>query len=161
MKVHFIGIGGIGVSALAKYYLKKKNKVSGSDLASSEITEALKKQGAGIFIGKHKAKNLARDTGLVVYSPAVTKDNPELKTAKAQNIDIKSYPEALGDLTKEYFTIAVSGTHGKSTTVGMISSVLIKAGLDPTVIVGTKIKSFGNSTLHQTRSGEGLNFRNF
>ena len=158
MKVHFIGIGGIGVSALSKYYLKKKNKVSGSDLVSSEITATLKKQGAEIFIGKHKAKNLPQNTDLVVYSPAVTADNPELKEAKSQNIDIKSYPEALGNLTKEYFTIAVSGTHGKSTTVGMISSVLIKAGLDPTVIIGTKIKSFGDSTPHQ-KNGGGSNCR--
>ncbi|MBU4298945.1 UDP-N-acetylmuramate--L-alanine ligase [Patescibacteria group bacterium] len=149
MKVHFIGIGGIGVSALAKYYLEKGHKVSGSDLVSSEITEALKKLGAKIFIG-HSGKNLPKDTDLVIYSPAVQKTNLELNAAfKIQNskfkIQILSYPEALGDLTKKYFTIAVCGSHGKSTVTAMIGLILTKAGLDPTVIVGTKVKEFGDS----------------
>ena len=145
MKIHFIGIGGIGVSALAKYYLKKSHKVSGSDLVSSEITEALKKEGAKIRTGKHFAKNLPENTDLVIYSPAVQPDNPELKEAKKRKIKIQSYPEALGELTKKHFTIAVSGTHGKSTTTAMIGLLLIKAGFDPTVIVGTKLKEFGDS----------------
>lgn len=148
--VHFIGIGGIGVSALARYYLGKGDKVSGSDLVSSEITDALKKSGVKILIGQHKAKNLPKDVDLVVYSPAVPKDNPELKRAyQIQNtkydIRILSYPEALGELTKKHFTIAISGTHGKSTTTAMIAMVLIRAGLDPTVIVGTKLKEFRDS----------------
>ena len=149
MKIHFIGIGGIGVSALAQYYLEKGHQVSGSDLAYSEITEALKKQGVKIIIGQ-KAKNLANDIDKVIYSPAVKEDNPELKKAyKIQNtkykIQILSYPEALGELTKKHFTIAISGTHGKSTTTAMLALVLIKAGLNPTVIVGTKLKEFHNS----------------
>src|SRR4030042_6652978 len=101
MKIHFIGIGGIGVSALAKYYLKKKNKVTGSDLASSGITDSLKKQGAKIFIGAHKLRNIYPKTDLVIYSPAVKADNPELIEAKRCNIEAKSYPEALGELTKK------------------------------------------------------------
>ena len=145
MKIHFIGIGGIGVSALAKYHLVKKNEVTGSDLISSEITDLLKKQGAKIFIGSHKAKNLSLKTDLVIYSPAVKADNPELAKAKKYNIETKSYPEALGELTKKYFTIAVSGTHGKSTTTALIATILNRAGFDPTVIVGTKIKEFGSS----------------
>ncbi|MBU2578705.1 UDP-N-acetylmuramate--L-alanine ligase [Patescibacteria group bacterium] len=150
MKIHFIGIGGIGVSALAQYYLAKGHKISGSDLASSEIIEFLKKKGVKIFVGKHKAKDLSRDTDLVIYSPAVKSNNPELKKAKklqATNYKLKilSYPEALGELTKQYFTIAVSGTHGKSTTTAMISLILINAGLDPTVIIGTKVKEFGDN----------------
>jgi len=145
MKIHFIGIGGIGVSALAKYYLEKGCQISGSDLVSSEITKALKKLGAKIFIGRHKIKNLPEDADLVIYSPAVSKDNPELKEAKKLKIKCLSYPEALGDLTKKYFTIAVSGTHGKSTTAAMIGLLLKKAGFDPTVIVGTKLKEFKNS----------------
>jgi len=147
MKIHFIGIGGIGVSALARYYFKKGNQVSGSDLVSSEITQALKKLGVKIFIGKHKAQNLVKDVDLVVYSPAISRDNPELKKARQLRIKrrnnelgIMSYPEALGELTKKHFTIAVSGTHGKSTTTAMIALILIKAGLDPTVIIGTKMK---------------------
>ena len=144
-KVHFIGIGGIGVSALARYYLKKGCNISGSDLVDSEITKALKKLGAKIFIGKHKAKNLAKDVDLVIYSPAVPKDNPELLKAKNYKIETKSYPQALGELTKKRFTIAVCGSHGKSTVTAMIGLILTKAKLDPTVILGTKLKEFGNS----------------
>jgi len=159
MKVHFIGIGGIGVSALAKYYFKKGHIVTGSDLVASEITDALKKQGVKIFIGKHKAKNIHPATDLVIYSPAVNKANPELLKARTYKLKVKSYPQALGDLTRTYFTIAVSGTHGKSTTVALISSILIKAGLDPTVIIGTKLKEFGDLAPYRTSSGAGSNCR--
>jgi len=157
MQVHFIGIGGIGISALAKYYLKKGHKVSGSDLASSEITDALKEKGAKLFIGKHKVENLPKNVDLVIYSPAVQKTNPELKKAyqiqnTKYNIRIMSYPEALGDLTKQHFTIAISGTHGKSTTTCMIGLLLTRAGLDPTVIVGTKLKQFGDSNCRVGKS---------
>lgn len=152
MKIYFIGIGGIGVSALAKYYLKKGHKVTGSDLVSSEITEALKKLGAKIFTGEHKVKNLPRDADLVIYSPAVKPNNPELKEAKKLKIKSLSYPETLGELTKKYFTIAVSGTHGKSTTVTMIGLLLERAGFDPTVIVGTKLKEFRNSNCRVGKS---------
>lgn len=142
-KIHFIGIGGIGVSALAYYYLKKGYEVSGSDLTASEITDELKKRGIKIFI-RHCQKNLSDNTQKVIYSPAVSSDNPELKKAKKLKIKTQSYPEALGELTKKYFTIAVSGTHGKSTTSAMISFVLIEAGFDPTVIIGTKLKEIDN-----------------
>ena len=135
MKIHLIGIGGIGVSALAQYYLSKGNKVSGSDLVASEITEMLKEKGIKIFIGNF-AKNIEKDFDLVVYSPAVPKNSPELRKAKQLKIKIKSYQEALGDLTKEYYTIAVAGAHGKSTTTAMVGLVLTAAGLDPTVKIG-------------------------
>ena len=148
MKVHFVGIGGIGVSALAQYYLAKGHQVSGSDLVSSEITDALKKKGVKILIGKHKAKNLPEDTDLVIHSLAIQPNNPELiggHIGGHRMSTILSYPEALGELTRKYFTIAVSGTHGKSTSAAMIALILIKAGLNPTVIVGTKLKEFGDS----------------
>jgi UDP-N-acetylmuramate--alanine ligase len=145
MKAHFIGIGGIGVSALAKYYLENGWQVSGSDLVASEITDSLKKSGVGIFIGRHKAKNLPKDASFVIYSPAVQKTNPELKEAKKLKIKCLSYPQALGELTKRHFTVAVCGTHGKSTTTAMLGLLLTRAGFDPTVIVGTKLKEFGNS----------------
>lgn len=150
MYLHFIGIGGIGVSALAQYYLATDNKVSGSDLVESEITKSLRKKGAKIYIGKHKAKNVPKNVDLVIYTPATPEDNPELKEAKSLKIrnsklEILSYPQALGELTKQYFTIAVCGTHGKSTTTAMLSLILTKAGLNPTVIIGTKLKEFGNS----------------
>jgi UDP-N-acetylmuramate--alanine ligase len=152
MRIHFIGIGGIGVSALAQYYLSKGHKVSGSDLKSSEITKALEKKGAKVFIGPHKSSNLGCLPDLVVYSPAVRPNNPEFKKAKKLKIKLKSYPQALGELTKQHFTIAVSGTHGKSTTTCMIGLVLMKAGLDPTIIVGTKMKEFKNSNCRAGKS---------
>ncbi len=151
MKIHLIGIGGIGVSALAQYYLSKGHEVSGSDLVASEITDFLKEKGIKIFIGNF-AKNIEKDFGLVVHSPAVKKDNPEYKKAKEFKIKTQSYPEALGDLTKEYYTIAVAGAHGKSTTTAMIALVLVGAGLDPTVIVGTKLKEFGGSNFRAGKS---------
>lgn len=152
MKIHLIGIGGIGVSALAQYYLSKGHIVSGSDLASSEITEFLKEKGIKIIIGTHSENNLSSDANLVIYSPAVNHSNPEYKKAKELNIKLQSYPEALGDLTKQYFTIAISGTHGKSTTTSMVALVLTKSGLDPTVIVGTKIKEFDNTNFRSGKS---------
>ena len=145
MKIHFIGIGGIGVSALARYYLNQGAEISGSDLVESEITRELENLGVKIFIGKHKAKNLPKDTNLVIYSQAVQKNNPELIEASKKKIKILSYPEALGKLTKNHFTIAVCGTHGKSTTTALIGLILTKAGFDPTVILGTKLKEFKNS----------------
>jgi len=151
MKIYLIGIGGIGVSALAQYYLSRGHKVSGSDLVASEITDFLLNKGIAINIGQTQS-NISNDIDLVVYSPAVTKDNPEYIKAKELGIKLKTYPEALGELTKEYFTIAISGSHGKSTTTAMIALILIKAGLDPTVIVGTKLKEFGGSNF---REGKG------
>ena len=148
MKIHFIGIGGIGVSALAKYYLAQSLpaggqgwEVSGCDLVSSEITDQLKNMGVKIRIGAPDPACSA-EADKIIYSPAVPRNNPEILNTKYQ---ILSYPEALGELTKEYFTIAVSGTHGKSTTTAMIGLLLTKAGLNPTVVVGTKLKEFNNS----------------
>lgn len=141
MRIHFIGIGGIGVSAIAQYYLAKGHQVSGSDLVSSEITDFLKEKGINIAINLKKFSK----PDLVIYSPAVNEKNPELKFYKKNKIKCLSYPEALGELTKEHYTIAVSGTHGKSTTTAMIALVLEAAEISPTVIIGTKIKEFGNT----------------
>lgn len=146
MKIHFIGIGGIGVSALATYYLEKGYEVSGCDLNSSEITDQLIKEGVKIRIGKPQ-KACSKYADLVIFSPAVSKTNPELKGKKKL-----SYPQALGELTKHHYTIAVSGSHGKSTTTAMLGLLLLKAGLDPTVIVGTKLKEFGNSNCRVGKS---------
>ncbi len=158
MKIHFIGIGGIGVSALAKYYLAKGYQISGCDLVSSETTEQLGKMGAQVRIGlplktrcfelRQKSHDRRKSVGTfdqIIYSPAVPKDHPELLQATSYKLQALSYPQALGELTKQYYTIAVSGTHGKSTTTSMIGLLLTKAGLDPTVIVGTKLKEFGDS----------------
>lgn len=151
MRIHFIGIGGIGISALAQYYLSKGNKVTGSDLSSSEIITVLKKKGVKIF-SNHKPSNIFfknKLPDLAIYSSAIPRENPELKEVKKFKIKTKSYSQALGDLTKEYFTIAVSGTHGKSTTTALIALTLIKAKLNPTVIIGTKLKEFNNSNFRK------------
>ncbi len=157
MKIHCVGIGGIGVSALARYYMAKGNEITGSDLSDSEIIFALRKIGVEISVGKHQTSNLPDDADLVIFSAAVSDNNPELKKAQAirlkkPSLELLNYAEALGRLTRQYSTIAVSGTHGKSTTVAMLSLVLIEAGLDPTVIVGTKLKEFGDSNF---RMGHG------
>ena len=144
-KIYFIGIGGIGLSALARFYLKKGIEVFGSDLEKSEITQSLKKEGAKIFIGPQKGKFLSKDFDLVVYTPAIPLNHPELKKAKKLKIKTLSYPQALGELLKDYFPIAIAGSHGKSTTTALTSLILIKAGFDPNVIIGTKLKEFGNS----------------
>jgi UDP-N-acetylmuramate--alanine ligase len=142
-KIHFIGIGGIGVSALARYYIHQGWKVSGSDIKASEITKELQYLGAKIYTGSRILKKTM--PGLLVYSPAVKKDDPELEEARALGIKSMSYPQALGRLSKIYKTIAISGAHGKSTTTAMIGLMMAAAKLDPTVIVGTKVKEFGNS----------------
>jgi len=145
MKVHFIGIGGIGVSALAQYYLARGHEVSGSDLVRSEIVDFLERKGIKIV------KKIPKAVDLVIYSPAVPLNQlPRLLNQPRELIKL-SYPEALGELTKKYFTIAISGTHGKSTTTAMIALILIKAGFDPTVIVGTRLKEFGNSNFRMGR----------
>lgn len=143
-KIHFVGIGGIGVSALAHFFLKNGIKITGSDLFSSEITDRLEKEGAYVHIGPHEKKNIDVSTDLVTYSPAVTAKNPEIMRAKSLKIPVYSYPEVLGELTKRYTAIAVSGTHGKSTTTSLIGLLLTAANLDPTVIVGAKLREFSD-----------------
>lgn len=142
-KIHFIGIGGIGISALAEILLNKGSKVSGSDNVPSDITKSLTKAGAKIY-NKHATSNFNKDVELVVYSPAIPQNNPELVKAKKLKIQCLSYPQALGLLSKGYYTIAVAGSHGKSTTTAMIARIMYKAGLNPTVVVGTKMPEFGN-----------------
>jgi UDP-N-acetylmuramate--alanine ligase len=152
MKIYFIGIGGIGISAIAQYYLAKGDEVFGSDAYDSEIIEMLKEKGAKIVIGPQKSENIADIYDLLVYSPAVQENNPELIEAKQKGIRCLSYPQALGELSKDHFTIAITGTHGKSTTTAMIGLILTKANFDPTVIVGTKLKEFGNSNFRMGQS---------
>ncbi len=135
-KVHFIGIGGIGVSAIARMMLHLGKKVSGSDNSPSEITEELKKLGVEVVQG-HKAENIKDDVGLVVYTAAVPKENPEFVEAVKKNILILSYGDMLGVVSKGKKVIAVSGTHGKTTTTAMLAEILMKGGLQPTVVVGS------------------------
>ncbi len=140
---YFIGIGGIGVSAVARLFLERGVAVSGSDREGSLITKKLAEKGAMIFIG-HDAKHVPEKCDLVVYSPAVPETNPELALARERGIATYSYPEALGLISKGMRTVAVSGTHGKTTTTAMIAEVLISAQKSPTVIVGSLLKSGAN-----------------
>lgn len=143
-RIHFIGIGGIGLSAIAKLMLAKGKIVSGSDVNESEITDELGKFGAKIFIGQ-KAENLDEDTELVIYTLAIPENNPELVRAKQLKTPTLSYPKALGRIFNNKFGIAVCGTHGKSTTASLIGLVLASGGLDPTVVVGSKVPEFGGN----------------
>jgi len=141
---HLLGIGGIGLSAIARMLALQGKKVSGSDSAKSEITDDLEKLGVKIYIGQ-KAENVPRDTEVVIYTIAIRDDNPEMiqarKIESERGVVCVSYPEALGKLSKNMFTIAISGTHGKTTTTAMIGHIMGKAGLDPTIIVGSKMLS--------------------
>ena len=151
-KIHFIGLGGIGVSAIAKMMLYYGKRVSGSDLIDSEIIRNLVREGVNFFLG-HRAKNLTADVDLVVYSPAVPENNPERQKANKLKIPQFSYPEFLGELSKEKFTIAVSGTNGKSTTTALLGLILEAAGLDPTVIVGSQVPQWhGNLRISERGS---------
>lgn len=151
-KVHFVGIGGIGVSALARWYKSEGWEVSGSDPAASSVTNELKKDGIKIIIGGHRASSVPDDVKKLIYSVAVVPENAERAKARKLGIPELSYPQALGELTKKYRTITVSGAHGKSTTTAMAALMLIEAGFDPTVIVGTKLKEFGGSNFRRGRS---------
>lgn len=151
-KIHFIGIGGIGISALASWALAEGKKVTGSDASDSALIADLKTQGAKISIG-HFSENVGADVELVVYTEAIDANtNPELGRAKELGIPTLSYFQALGKISEGKKTIAVAGTHGKTTTTAMLGLALIEAGQDPTVIVGSKVREFGNRNIRIGKS---------
>ncbi len=145
-KVFFIGIGGIGMSGLARLLKAKDYEVSGSDSTASALTEELRSEGIAVFVG-HRMENLPEDADLVVYSEAIPSENIELQEAKNREIPTLTYFEALGDLTADTHLVAIAGTHGKTTTTAMLGLILIEAGLDPTVLLGSKLKEFGNRNM--------------
>lgn len=135
--VHFIGIGGIGISAIARMMLHDGKYVTGQDMQDSEILNELKKGGAQITVGQ-SYENIPADTDLIVYTIAIENYDPELfKKLQSQAIPIRSYPQMLHIVTENKYTIAVSGTHGKTTTTGMITQILRDLHFDPTVIIGS------------------------
>lgn len=136
-KIYFIGIGGIGISAAAGILHAKKLVVSGSDTQESEVVADLRARGIKVFV-PHNADNLSSDIDLVVYSVAVPDDNPERIRAWELKIPEMTYPKLLGELLKDKFGIGVSGTDGKTTTTAMLAKIMIDAGLDPTVVLGSK-----------------------
>jgi UDP-N-acetylmuramate--alanine ligase len=144
MKVYCIGIGGIGLSALARYYRHKGYEVLGSDAQESSIIESLKKEGCDIITGED-ASRVTEDIHIVVYTIAISADQSELTKAKSLGLRCLTYPEALGEITQEKTTIAVSGTHGKTTTTAMVYSALKACGVSPTVIVGSLLAEHGTN----------------
>lgn len=143
--IHFIGIGGISMSGLAEILLKEGFPVSGSDGRASALTERLRKLGADVTIGQ-KASNIPDNCELVVYTAAIHPDNPEFAAAKSRGIPMLSRAELLGQIMRNYKTaIAVSGTHGKTTTTSMISSILLAADADPTISVGGILPAIGGN----------------
>jgi UDP-N-acetylmuramate--alanine ligase len=142
-RIHFVGIGGIGMSGIAEVLLTLGYKVSGSDLRASSVTERLAELGAIIFIG-HKAENIT-GAEVVVTSSAVQSNNPEISAAHAQHTPVIPRAEMLAELMRLKYGIAIAGMHGKTTTTSMVAAVLNAGGLDPTVVVGGRVDAMGSN----------------
>ena len=143
--VHFIGIGGISMSGLAEILLKENFKISGSDAKSSDIIDNLVSMGAIVNIGQ-SADNITDDIDLVVYTAAVHADNPEYAACVAKNIPMLTRAQLLGQIMNNYkYSVAVSGTHGKTTTTSMLSQIFMEADVDPTISVGGILDSIGGN----------------
>ncbi|MCR5715839.1 MAG: UDP-N-acetylmuramate--L-alanine ligase [Lachnospiraceae bacterium] len=143
--VHFMGIGGISMSSLAELLLSKGFTISGSDARASELTDLLEQKGAIVRIGQ-RAANITDDIDLVVYTAAIHPDNPEFVAAKEHQLPMMTRAELLGQIMKFYqLPIAVSGTHGKTTTTSMLSEILLQADTDPTLSIGGILKSIGGN----------------
>lgn len=143
--LYFVGIGGVSMSGLAEFLAYAGFKVSGSDRTKTALTEALEKKGLTVFYGQ-RAENITEDIDCIILTSAIPEDNPEFIAAKAKNIPMLSRAQLLGQIMKNYQTpIAVSGTHGKTTTTSMISDILLAAGTDPTLSVGGMLKIIGGN----------------
>jgi len=145
MRFHFIGAGGVGMSGLAQLLMKHEAIVTGSDQTLSDVIDGLRQTGADIKIG-HRARNLSLGTNAVVISAAIKENNPELKLARERGYKVYKYAQMLGELMGRYEGIAVSGTHGKSTTSGWLIYVLKQAGVEPNFIIGARISQLGISS---------------
>jgi UDP-N-acetylmuramate--alanine ligase len=146
-KVHFVGIGGIGISGLAQLFLDQGIVVTGSDRAMSPVTDLLERKGITVLTPQ-RADNVPEDADLVVYSDAVVEGSegyPERLRARELGITEQSYFEALGDVSKGRKTVAVAGTHGKTTTTGMLARILVDAGASPTAVVGSIVRDFSSN----------------
>ena len=142
--IHCIGIGGVGVSAIAEILLSRGYNVSGSDMKQSDLTDRLAADGVKVYIG-HSAENV-EDADLIVYSAAIAEENPEVIRAREKNIPLASRAEVLGVLMEDFKnSIAICGTHGKTTTTSMVSLILDHAKLDPTILVGGNLAEIGGN----------------
>jgi UDP-N-acetylmuramate--alanine ligase len=150
-KLHFVGIGGIGMSGIAEILIDEGFQVTGSDRAASDNTERLSALGVRIAIG-HDARNVDPDVDALVYSSAVVPDNPELVEAQRRKIPVIRRAEMLAEVMRLKYGIGIAGTHGKTTTTSMVSLVLIEGGIDPTVIVGGRLHGLAGSN---ARLGKG------
>jgi len=142
-RIHFVGIGGIGMSGIAEVLLNLGYNISGSDLKSSPVTQRLVSLGATAFEG-HRAENVA-GAEVVVTSSAITTDNPEVAEARRLHIPVIQRAEMLAELMRLKYGIAIAGMHGKTTTTSMVAAVLAAGGLDPTVVVGGRVDAMGSN----------------
>ncbi len=152
-KIHFVGIGGIGMSGIAEVLLNSGYVVTGSDLQESEATRRLRALGASVFVG-HQEANLAGNPSVVVISTAVKYSNPEVLEARRRHIPVVPRAEMLAELMRMKYGVAVAGSHGKTTTTSMIAAVLSTAGLDPTMVIGGRVHMLGTNA--KTGQGEFL-----
>ena len=143
--IHFVGIGGIGMSGIAELLLNLGYRVSGSDVKSSDITDRLKTLGGTIFKG-HTAENIKK-ADVVVVSSAIDPENPEVQAAGQASIPVIPRAEMLAELMRLKYSIAIAGAHGKTSTTSIVASVLAEGGLDPTVVIGGKLKSIGSNAV--------------
>jgi len=143
--IHFVGIGGIGMSGIAELLLNLGYKVSGSDLKASDITERLQTLGGTIFEG-HQADQIS-GADVIVTSSAVRKDNPEVLAAEHASIPVIPRAEMLAELMRLKYSVAIAGAHGKTTTTSIVASVLAGGGLDPTIVIGGKLKGIGSNAV--------------
>ena len=142
-RIHFIGIGGAGMSGIAEVMLTMGYQVSGSDLKISDVTDRLLRLGGRVFPGHHPSN--VTGAQVVVYSSAVKPDNPELLAARAAGIPVIGRAEMLAELMRMKYGIAVGGSHGKTTTTSMVAAVLARGGLDPTIVVGGRLHALGSN----------------
>jgi UDP-N-acetylmuramate--alanine ligase len=150
-KLHFVGIGGIGMSGIAEILLDQGFIITGSDRAASDNTERLTGLGAHVYIG-HTASNVEADVDALVYSSAIQPDNPEIVVAQQRKIPVIRRAEMLAEVMRLKYGIGIAGTHGKTTTTSMVSLVLMEGGVDPTVIVGGRLHGLAGSN---ARMGKG------
>ena len=150
-KLHFVGIGGIGMSGLAEILVDQGFTITGSDRAANDNTERLERLGIRVAIG-HKTENLDPDADVLVYSSAIPPENPEIVAARKRNIPVIRRAEMLAEVMRLKYGIGIAGTHGKTTTTSMVSLVLMEGGVDPTVIVGGRLHGLAGSN---ARMGKG------
>jgi UDP-N-acetylmuramate--alanine ligase len=143
--IHFVGIGGIGMSGIAELLLNLGYQVSGSDVKASDITDNLVRLGGAIHIGHRKMQIAGAD--VVVISSAITKDNPEVEAAREMSIPVIPRAEMLAELMRLKYSVAIAGAHGKTSTTSLVANVLAGGGLDPTVVIGGKLKNIGRNAV--------------